>query len=136
MGHAPLRSACFFQQIEHNTPKMKKTPQNLTCGNLKMPVSGGLALPFIAPDYWGYIAIYVTALVLLDLSAAFDTLYHSSIIDLLSGRYGIFGTALNWVCSYLSDRVQMVKPLNKLGEPCPPGLCPETTLDRHLCRAS
>ena len=58
-----------------------------------------------------------TALVLLDLSAAFDTLDHSSIIDLLSGWYGISGTALNWVRSYLSNRVQRVKLLDKLGEP-------------------
>ena len=58
-----------------------------------------------------------TALVLLDLSAAFDTLDHSSIIELSSGWYGISGTALNWVRSYLSNRVQMVKLLDKLGEP-------------------
>ena len=58
-----------------------------------------------------------TALVLLDLSAAFDTLDHSSIIELLSGWYGISGTALNWVRSYLSNRVQMVKLLDKLVEP-------------------
>ena len=57
-----------------------------------------------------------TALVLLDLSAAFDTLDHSSIIELLSGWYGISGAALNWVCSYLSNRVQRVKLLDKLGE--------------------
>ena len=42
-----------------------------------------------------------TALVVLDLSAAFDTWTHSSIIELLSGWYGISGTALNWVRSYL-----------------------------------
>ena len=58
-----------------------------------------------------------TALVLLDLSAAFDTLVHSSIIELLSGWYGISGTALNWVRSYLSNRVQRVRLLDKLGEP-------------------
>ena len=58
-----------------------------------------------------------TALVLPDLFAAFDTLEHSSIIKRLSGWYGISGTALNWVCSYLSNRVQMVKLLDKLGEP-------------------
>ena len=58
-----------------------------------------------------------TALVLLDLSAAFDTSDHSSIIELLSGWYGISGTALNCVRSYLSNRVQRVKLLDKLGEP-------------------
>ena len=56
-----------------------------------------------------------TASVLLDLSAAFDTLDHSSIIELLSGWYGISGTALNWVRSYLSNRV--LELLVELGEP-------------------
>ena len=55
-------------------------------------------------------------LVLLDLFSAFDTLDHSSIIELLSGWYGISGTALNWVRSYLSNRVQRVKLLDKLEE--------------------
>ena len=52
--------------------------------------------------------------ILLDLSAAFD---HSRNIELLSGWYGISGTALNWVRSYLSNRVERVKVLDKLGEP-------------------
>ena len=54
---------------------------------------------------------------LLDLSSAFDTLDHSSIIELLSGWYRISGTALNWVRSHLSNRVQRVKHLDKFGEP-------------------
>ena len=37
--------------------------------------------------------------------------------SLSSGWYGISGTALNWVRSYLSNRVQRVKLLFKLGEP-------------------
>ena len=56
-----------------------------------------------------------TALVLLDLAAAFETLDY--IIELLSDGYGISGTALNFVRSYLSNRVQKVKLLDKLGEP-------------------
>ena len=38
----------------------------------------------------------VTALTLLDLSAAFDTIYHNILIKCLSLWYGISGTALNW----------------------------------------
>ena len=41
----------------------------------------------------------VTALTLLDLSAAFDTLDHSSITNLLSTWYGIDGIALDWFVS-------------------------------------
>ena len=47
----------------------------------------------------------VTPLTLLYLSAAFDTLNHSSITNLLSTWYGI---ALDWFVSYLSDRKQKV----------------------------
>ena len=59
----------------------------------------------------------VTALTLLDLSAAFDTLDHSSITNLLSTWYGIDGIALDWFVSYLSDRKQEVKLTDCLSSP-------------------
>ena len=51
----------------------------------------------------------VTALTLLDLSAAFDTIDHLTLISRLSSWYGISGTALDWFTSYLSNRCQQVK---------------------------
>ena len=59
----------------------------------------------------------VTALTLLDLSAAFNTLDHSSITNLLSTWYGIDGIALDWFVSYLSDRKQKVKLMDCLSSP-------------------
>ena len=47
-------------------------------------------------------------LVLLDLSAAFDTMCHSTLISRLSA-IGITGAALQWLTSYLCDRQQFVK---------------------------
>ena len=48
-------------------------------------------------------------LVLLDLSAAFDTVDHRLLCSRLSIRFGIGDMALDWIYSYLSDRTQFVK---------------------------
>jgi hypothetical protein len=46
----------------------------------------------------------VTALCLLDLSAAFDFIYHFILVHHLSSWFGINGTVLSWLESYLSSR--------------------------------
>ena len=47
-------------------------------------------------------------LVLLDLSAAFDTIDHKTLLHQLRHRMGISGTALEWFRSYLTGRTQAV----------------------------
>ena len=45
----------------------------------------------------------------LDLSAAFDTVCHSTLLKRLQTEFGVPGTALSWIQSYLRDRTQFVK---------------------------
>ena len=48
-------------------------------------------------------------LVLLDLSAVFDTIDHQKLFNLLNQSFGIRGVALKWFESYLKDRTQTVQ---------------------------
>ena len=47
-------------------------------------------------------------LVLLDLSAAFDTIDHGKLLALLKSSFGVEDSALEWISSYLSGRKQSV----------------------------
>ena len=59
----------------------------------------------------------VTALTLLDLSAAFDTTDHTSLLDRLNVYYGISELALGWFKLYLSGRTHSVKVGSTLSHP-------------------
>ena len=58
----------------------------------------------------------VTLLVMLDLSAAFDTIDHAILLEILKKKVGLSGTALQWVQSYISNRYQCVQVKGKLSK--------------------
>ena len=56
---------------------------------------------------------FISLRVLLDLSAAFDTIGHLILIDRLKNLVGLSGQALSWIRSYLSERHQFVYTANE-----------------------
>ena len=58
------------------------------------------------------------ALVLLDLSAAFDTIDHSTLLSCLHIWFGLGGSVLKWFTSYLTDLCQSIKNGSTLSDVC------------------
>ena len=71
----------------------------------------------------------VTLFVLIDLSAAFDTIDHGILLETLEKDFGVIGDAQKWLASYLSGRKQRILIKNhksdafNLGSGVPQGSC-------------
>ena len=50
----------------------------------------------------------LAVLTLLDLSAAFDTVDHATLLHRLAASYGLGGSAISWFKSYLENRAQYI----------------------------
>ena len=68
--------------------------------------------------------IHTSVLVMLDLSAAFDTIDHKTLLDRLDHLYRIAGKPLQWMRSYLSDRFRTVCVDGKRVSPGPQKMGP------------
>jgi len=62
---------------------------------------------------------HVTLLVLLDLSAVFDTVNHEILLESMTSKLSTGGTVLSWFRSYLSGRSQWVAVNHKLSKSLP-----------------
>ena len=76
----------------------------------------------------------ITLLVLLDLSAAFDTIDYAILEQMFQQKFRVTGNAANWFVSYLTDRRQRIIIDNVLSKPMdlkcgvPQGSCAGPTL--------
>jgi len=59
-----------------------------------------------------------SVLAVLDMTATFDTVDHSILLQRLERSYGVSGNALNWFISYLSDRHQSIRIRDKQSPSC------------------
>ena len=116
-NYRPVSNLCFLSKLVEKVV-VSRIQSNLTASNASNPFQSAYkklhstetALLRIQNDI--LIAMdkgKVTALTLLDLSAAFDTIDHAILLDRLQKWFGISGLALKWFSSYLSDRSQQIK---------------------------
>ena len=59
----------------------------------------------------------VTAIVILDLSTAFDTVDHDILLEVLGKHFGIVGASRTWYESYLKPRKFRVAVEDKISQP-------------------
>ena len=82
----------------------------------------------------------VTLLVLIDLSAAFDTIDHAILLETLEKDFGVTGNALKWLTSYLSERKQTIlikdheSEVFNLQSGVPQGSCLGPVLGEFFCK--
>ena len=110
-----------------NLPVISKLLERLVCKQLLMYLKESNLLPTLQSAYRQYHSTEtavlkvvsdillaldsgnLSILALLDLSAAFDSIDHSTLLQRFRISYGIDGTVLDWITSYLSGRTQHVR---------------------------
>ena len=70
--------------------------ENHSCETALMKVAGDIL--------WGMEHLKVTAVAAIDLSAAFDTVDHQVLADVLEANFGGKETALDWSSTYVQPR--------------------------------
>ena len=104
----------------------KRLQQHLECNNINIPFQSAYkrghstetALLRVLNDVVCHLNTKNNVgLLLLDLSAAFDTIDHGILLERLSDYFGISGKALCWFGEYLSHRTMRVSINSSLSEP-------------------
>ena len=85
-------------------------------GNKKLHSTETLGVLFTSELYKAIDERKVTAVILIDLSKAFDSIHHETLLNKLCGL-GVSDDALKWFTSYLSNREQRTRIDNTLSSP-------------------
>ena len=103
-----LLERCMLKQFNRHTEQYQLMPsyqsayrQNHSCETSLVKLTNDIL--------WSMEEQCITAVLALDLSAAFDTVDHDILLQVLRNQYGIDGKALKWYDSYLRPRSCMVQ---------------------------
>ena len=96
-----VRLNCYLEENNLTKPLQSAYKQYHSCETALVRVQNDILLSIDNQQ--------CVVLLLLDLSAAFDTVDHGILLQRLSTNFGIKGKALDWFTSYLTDRSQFVQ---------------------------
>ena len=116
-NYRPLMNLQFLSKVIEKVV-LKRLNAHMDRNNLHNPNQYGykknhstetLLLEIVDQTLIGYDKNSATVLVLLDMSAAFDTVDLKKLLDILENKIGLKGVALKWFQSFLLGRKQKVK---------------------------
>ena len=94
---------CMLLQLSRHCEDFNLQPdyqsayrENYSCETAVLRISNDIL--------WAFERQSITSLVAIDLSAAFDTVDHAILLNILNGKFGITDKALKWFDSYLRPR--------------------------------
>ena len=116
-NYRPISNLAFIGKLTERVVK-EQLNEHLTVNNLQIPNQSGykkyhstetLLIRVVNDILIASDEGSATVVMLLDLSAAFDTVDHKKLLHILKHEIGIDGTALKWFSSFLCGRCQKVK---------------------------
>ena len=124
-SYRPVSNLSFVSKVVE-TAINNQLQEHLTSNNLLSPVQSAYRKGHSVETALSHVHSSIVSqldkghtvfLVLLDLSAAFDTVSHHQLLSLLKSRFGIMSTALNTLQSYLTNRFSRVSINSSLSNP-------------------
>ena len=103
-----LIESCVSDQLVHHTESTGNVQPFQSTYRAKSFYRDSTAKSQSQPPGMPWMAKKWCALILLDLSVAFDTVSHDILLNHLHYQFGITDTTLAWVRDYLSNRIQRV----------------------------